>query len=325
METPNQKFEHEPAQKGPEQFTPPETIIEPDLSALSELFTEKRNSMRAELLRKILPPSVDTQRILDFLGADDTVTLVRKRMKEFPLILGGTEIEILGKNLREQVRSVLSQQFGDDSYLRDGEFLLDESEALDMEIWDEQRVLQKAYLNNFGVLLGDHLGLLRMNALSYKLVDEPSGHIADVIQKMLETDIEKRLANIEEELKETPDWLARKGLPKEGSKPKSELDEKIGCAIVALEKDKVKELVDKGVHRKIAEARVLADSTKQEELTLENIAYVEKRLEEMRKIFSQMHEEYERLKPLISEVIREILDETSLDHIMQACEFGMKK
>ncbi|MDO8659415.1 MAG: hypothetical protein Q7K54_02325 [Candidatus Parcubacteria bacterium] len=310
--------------KGPEQYTPPEARMEPDLSALSESFTEKRNSRRLELLQKILPPSVDTQRILDFLGGD-TVTLVRQRMQEFPLILGGTEIEILGKNLREQVRPVLSQQFGDDSYLRDGEFLSDESETLDMEMWDKQTVLQKTYWNNFCILLGDHLGLLRMNALSYKLVDEPSGPIATVIQRMIETDIERRLADIEKELRETPDWLARKGLPKKGPKPKSELDEKIGRAIISLENDKVKELVDKGVHHKIAEARVLADSTKPVELTPENIAYVEKRLEEMRITFPQIQEEYERLKPLIGEIIREILNETSLDHIMQVRKFGMKK
>lgn len=115
--------------EGPEQFTPPDAKIRPDLSVLSESFSEKRNLRRAELLQKILPPSVDTQRILDFLRGD-TVASVRQRMQEFPLILGGTEIEILGKNLREKVRPVLSQQFGDDSYLSDDKFLSDESETL---------------------------------------------------------------------------------------------------------------------------------------------------------------------------------------------------
>lgn len=113
---------------------------------------------------------------------------------------------------------------------------------------------------------------------------------------MLETDIGKRLTDMEREIKETPDWLARKGLPKEGPKPKSELGKRIGRAILSFEKDKVEELVSKGTHRKIAEARVLADSTKPEELTPENIAYVEKWLEEMRRIFPQIQEEYERFK-----------------------------
>ena len=294
------------------------------LYSLADSFTKKRNSIRAEWLLKILPPTVDTQRIIDFLGGD-TVSLVRQRMKEFPIILGGTEIEILGRDLREQARPALSHQFGGVSYLQTGEFLSDESETLTNEMASEQSVLVKAYWNDCGLLLGDNLGLLRMNALGYELANSPKGHIETLVKDMLETDINKRLADMEREMQETPGWLARKGLPKEGPEPQSELDERIRRAILSLKKADVEKLVASGVDPKIAEARVSADIFRPEELTSEDIECAWKILEKTRGNYPQMKEEHSRLKPLIDKVVEEILNKTALEHIIQAGRFSLRK
>src|SRR3989339_796358 len=258
----------------------------PNLSALAESFTRKRNRNRVESLQKILPPSIDSQRILNFLEGD-TVS-VKRRIKEFPIILGGTEIEIRGTNLRDQISYTLLQQFGNLSYLQnDGEAILDNSDILRNGMMGEQSILQKAYWDDYGILLGDHLGLLRMNALSYKLIGEPDGPIDILIQKAIESDATKRVEETKREIEVTPGWLARKGLPEKNTpkEPKSPVKQTVNRLILSFNTAKVKKLTDSGVDPKIAEARVLAEALKPKELTPKNIAYVERKLEIARETY----------------------------------------
>lgn len=298
-------------------YRPPERV-ESDVVKIAEAFTAKRNRVRTEWLQKILP-GANTSRVLRFLDGD--VDIVKDRAKEYRDCLGGAEIEILGAKLIDSIRPALEEKFGMDSYLRGGEFLSDESEVLSGDMIDEDRVLQKARWDNPSLLLGDHLGRLRMSALGYRLLDEPKGPIGKVIGGMLSADMEKRLADMAHELEEIPGWLARKGLPKEGPRQKNALERKVERIIVDLSQEKVDALVAEGAHQKIAEAPVLADATRPHEASQETLERIQKRLDDLKVMYPRASKEFERLAPHMAEIVNELINKTALDHLMQSRRF----
>ncbi len=160
-----------------------------------------------------------------------------------------------------------------------------------------------------------------MNALAYRLLDEPKGPIEKVIRGMVTMDVEKRLSDMERELRETPDWLARKGLPMEGPRQKSAVEKTAERLIIGLSQEKVDALVTGGVHSKIAEARVLADATQAHEISEEALTRAQKRLDDLRIAYPRARKEFERLTLRIPEIVDELINKMLLDHLMQSQRF----
>lgn len=298
---------------------------EPKLRAWSEMFTQQRNQVRLESLKRILPDTVGDSPILDYLGRN-TIDIVRRRTEEFPLLLGSYEIFRLGDKLRDEVRPLLIEKFGDASYLKkNSDIIWDESETQRGSMSQDHTTLNKIFWDkDSGILLGDHLGSLRINAVSYELVEEPFGAIEDWASRQILTEAEQRIKRLKQEIPEQRAFIDRKGLPKkEDKQPRATIQERVEEILIELEKDNVQGFVDDGVHPRIAKARVLGDTLRPKELTPGELEACKEELKRMERLLPELEAEYERLKPVIKQVVEDILDSTGLKHLMQMNRFAL--